>query len=315
MRAADARRVTLRLGPGGETRLAPLASWAAAITSPGGAPCGPFAPARAAGRRSLAFTAHAGHWAGRPLADRVRVVRYSSREELARAVRDGKARIALGVGAPQGLAPRLLLVLNTKRGPFARRGARRLVAAFDRTALATRFLDGALPLFSLLPSREPSSRSGNPRPFPKGRLRGSVRLAVSRDVPPLASQRVAAHLLALGLSVEVQDVPRGALAATAADARLMLWTPDVPDRGLALRELAMLLDAPKILARCDAAEAESDGAARARGLAAAEATLLERHALLPLALTAVGLTTSAELHGVRVDAAGGLILEDAWLAP
>jgi hypothetical protein len=189
------------------------------------------------------------------------------------------------------------------------------VATLDRTALAARYMQAALPLFSLLsPGDAPSSAPPEARPFPATRLSGSVKLLVAQDVPALASQRVVAHLLALGLAVEVQAVARSAVREGSADARLLLWTPDVPDAELSLRELAGLVGAADVDSLCDLASTAAGGA-RTRALAQAEAALIERHALIPLALSPLILAERPEIHDLRLDAAGGLILEDAWLAP
>jgi hypothetical protein len=139
---------------------------------------------------------------------------------------------------------------------------------------------------------------------------------VSRDVPPAASQRVVAHLTALGLRVRVVAVsPAGALEA-GTELRLLAFSPTVPDPAIALEELLALgPPSPALAARLDAAWLEMDPARRLAGLAQAEDALRREGAIVPIGQMPVRFGGSPTAHGARVDATGRLSLEDAWVEP
>jgi hypothetical protein len=138
-----------------------------------------------------------------------------------------------------------------------------------------------------------------------------VVLRVSPDVPASASQRVVAHLSALGL--DVQAVPA---AAAAGQSRLFIWYPEVAEAGLALEELdAIAGTSPDVRAALDAAEAERDTDRRRAWLQRGEEALRARHVLVPLARMPLPLSPRPGVHGLRATATGALVAEDAWIEP
>jgi hypothetical protein len=156
-----------------------------------------------------------------------------------------------------------------------------------------------------------------PAPTPAPALSGAVRLAVDRSVAPTVSQRVVAHLTALGLEVSAVPLPGPEARAARTEARLLLLVPEVPEAALALREVLALapVPLPEAVAALDAADAEPDLDRRRRHLHRAEQALREGALLVALASVPVSFTVRAGIHGARVDAAGRLVLEDAWREP
>jgi MarR-like DNA-binding transcriptional regulator SgrR of sgrS sRNA len=324
----DSRQVVLRFAspPAARTPwgqwgppLATLASPAAAITSAGGAGAGPFVPTLFVPGQRLGGTAFAGHPRGRPYLDRVQVEAFPDPTALAAQARAGRVDLAAGEGGVEALAASVLLVLDPRRPPFDRPGARAAVAAaIDRAALMGRLVVGGTPSSDLLPPsllRPPAPRPavGVPRFAP---LSGAVTLAVSRDVPPVVSQRVLAHLAALGLRVRVVPVtPADALTARS-ELRLLAFVPEVPEPALALEEvIALAPPPPAALERLEAARREADPARRLALLAEAHDALRGEGAIIGLGQAPVRFGGRARVHGARVDGAGRLVLEDAWVEP
>src|SRR5262249_4800039 len=132
-------------------------------------------------------------------------------------------------------------------------------------------------------------------------------------------QRIVAYLGELGLDVSVRTMPRGLLRVTAVplQLRLMLWTPEVAEPGLALREAAELAtgSGTELAAAVDEADREMDPARRRLLLQRAEAGLRPRALLLPLAWVPTSFRIQPKLHGVRLEATGEPVLEDAWVEP
>jgi ABC-type transport system substrate-binding protein len=338
--AVDPHRVVVRLlsgssgpsaSPGSSAApgaLAPLASPAAAITSSTGAGAGPFLPALFVPGKRLLVTAFPGHVRGRPYLDRVLVTALPDPASLAAEARTGRVDLAAGEPGVFALAASLLLVLDPRRSPFDRPEARAAVSdAIDRTALMGRLIPGGRPSIDLLPQLvwppggapplgEAPPSPGEPPPVRAARLSGAVVLSVSREVPPAASQRVVAHLTALGLRVRVVAVsPAEAIAATT-ELRLLAFSPSVPEPALALDELlAVGPPLPAVAARLEAARLQVDPAQRLAGIAQAEEALRREGAIVPLGQMPVRFGGSAAAHGARVDTAGRLILEDAWVEP
>ncbi|MBI3932026.1 MAG: hypothetical protein HY317_01300 [Acidobacteria bacterium] len=313
--APDPLHVVLRLVEERPLPLAPLAARAAAITSSAGAGCGPFVPTVATpGRWSL--TAFGAHVRGRPYLDRLQLVAAADRAALGADLASGRVDAAPGEPGVSSLAGTLLLVLDPSRPPFHRPDARAAVdAGLDRADLVRHFLPGGDAAPSLLvPGLLPPLGLGPPAP---GAARsGRITLVVAQDVPPRVSQRVVAHLGAAGLEVAVSALPPAEALKTPAQARLLLWSPEVPEAGLALAEMAAL--APPV----DAAEQALLAAARERNLDRrrvllhrAEAALRENRVLVPLASAPVSVGVRPGLHGVSVDLGGRVLLEDAWLEP
>jgi ABC-type transport system substrate-binding protein len=329
LNALDPHRIVIRLVSASPASLAPLASPAAAITSSTGAGAGPFVPALFVPGQRLAVTAFPGHVRGRPYLDRVLVTALPDPATLAAEARTGRVELAAGEPGVFALAASLLLVLDPRRSPFDRPEARAAVSeAIDRTALMGRLVPGGRPSIDLLPqlvwpqggarpsAGEAPPSPGEPPPVRAARLSGAVVLSVSREVPPAASQRVVAHLTALGLRVRVVAVsPAEAIAATT-ELRLLAFSPSVPDPALALDELlAVGPPLPAVAARLEAARLQVDPAQRLAGIAQAEDALRREGAIVPIGQMPVQFGGSPTAHGARVDAAGRLILEDAWVEP
>jgi MarR-like DNA-binding transcriptional regulator SgrR of sgrS sRNA len=324
--ALDPHRLVLRLASASPASLVPLASPAAAITSPAGAGTGPFLPTLFVPGQRLVVTAFPGHVRGRPYLDRVLVTAFPDPASLAAEARAGRVDLAAGeqsASQPGVLAQAasLLLVLDPRRAPFDRPEARAAVrSAIDRELLMGRLVPGGRPSNDLLPplvwpSARPPASQDEP-PAGRASLSGAATLSVSRDVPPAASQRVVAHLTALGLRVRVVAVsPAGALEA-GTELRLLAFSPTVPDPAIALEELLALgPPSPALAARLDAAWLEMDPARRLAGLAQAEDALRREGAIVPIGQMPVRFGGSPTAHGAHVDATGRLILEDAWVEP
>jgi ABC-type transport system substrate-binding protein len=309
-------RVVLRFTETLALPLAPLASPAAAVTGAGGAGCGPFVPTVWLPGRRLVLTAFGAHVRGRPYLDRVEVTAVANPSAPGAQAPPGRLDLALGRPGASTLAATLLLVLDPGRSPFREPAARELVArTMDGSALS-RLVPGAESTASLLAPAllPPLGAEAPPRP---GSLPGACTLAVATDVPPLASQRVVAHLQALGLGVRVLPSPPETAQAVPAEARLLLWSPEVPEAALALEELASLAPAapPAARAALDEAAAEPDVDRRRALLHRAEGALRTEHVLVPLSAVPVAFGGGRGVHDFDVDLAGRLVLEDAWVEP
>jgi ABC-type transport system substrate-binding protein len=314
--ARGASAVVLRFDSARPLPLAPLAALAAAITSSGGAGSGPFAPAGVIPGRRASFAAAAMHVRGRPYIDRVELTAVAE-AALAAELQSGRLDLAAG-GRGGPLASVLLLAIDSTRPPFDRPAARAAVAAaVDRANLVHHLLPGGESDTLLLPPLLLPPLPAEPvAPAPPG-PRAQVTLVVSREVPSLVSQRVVAHLSDLGLQVIAQ--PRSAsrvLEGPPATLRLWLWSPEVAEPGLALRELAALVPPQAEVAQAlDAADAELDLDRRRALLHRAEAALRRAGVLVPLAAVPTSYRAAPRLRDVRVDTAGRILLEDAWWEP
>ena len=314
--APDAKRIVLRFAQAPALPLAPLASTAAAVTGPSGAGAGPFVPAAPVPGRRLALTAFAGHVRGRPYLDRVEVVDLPDASSVPSEMASGRIDVAPGEPGITRLAATLLLILDPSRPPFDRPATRAAVAAaIDRGDLVRHLLPGGDPAPSLLvPALLPPLGLGEAPAT--GRVTGTATLAVSLDVPPVASQRVVAHLTTLGLRVAVVPSSPASVLAAPTHARLSMWSPEVPEAGLALAELAALAHSgPASRAELAAALDESDPARRRVRLHRAEAALRSEWVLVPLASVPVSCRMRPGLHGAAIDLGGRLVLEDAWVDP
>jgi hypothetical protein len=307
---ADPLTVVLRLREASPSALSYLAAHAAAITSARGAGAGPFVPTTASPMRGrAAFVAFGGHVRGRPFLDGVALHAAGSAPSG-----EGPAAITPAVG-PGPLAATLLLVLDPAHPAFARVGPRRdVAAAIDRADLVRNFVPGGalatspLPR-SLLPAAPEAEPAARRRP-----LAGAIVVAVSSEVPAVISQRVVAYLEAAGLHASALETPPEKVWTTPAAARLVAWTPEVPDPLLALDELAGLVSwgGRDALAR---AMAESDRDGREALLHRAEAALRDQAIVLPLAALPLGYRSRPGVHGIYVDAGGRIRLESAWVEP
>jgi ABC-type transport system substrate-binding protein len=314
--APDPSHLVIRTSGPTALPLAPLASPAAAVTSTSGVGCGAFVPTLSLPGRRLVFTAFPGHVRGRPYLDGLQVVGVADPSALRAEGPSGHLDLVPGSGGPSALAATLLFVLDPSRGPFDQPTARRAaVASIDRVDLVRNLLPGADPGPSLVvPDLLPPL--GRAVAAPRGIASGSLVLAVGKDVPPLVSQRVVAHLTDVGFEVQVVPTSPSTLFAVPAAARLALWTPEVAEPGLALEELAAL--APPVAEVRDALAAaarETDPDARRRLIHRAESALRDEGVLVPLASVPVSVASRPGIHGARVDLSGRLLLEDAWLEP
>jgi hypothetical protein len=132
----------------------------------------------------------------------------------------------------------------------------------------------------------------------------------------MASQRVVAHLTALGLEVRALAVAPDLVLDDAAAARLFFWAPEVPEPFLALAELGDRVSAAPTVRETLASIADEVDADRRRlALHAAEESLREAHVLVPLAVQAVPVQAGRTIHDVRTDLAGRVLVEDAWVEP
>ncbi len=261
----------------------------------------------------LEAVAAAGHVRGRPYLDAVTLLASADPQADLQA---GRADVASGEGpSARSLAATLLLVLPPSDVLLARREQRvAIAAAVDRLDLVQHLLRGGdaapslltpglLPPLGTLPSATP------------GRLAGDLALTVATDVPPLVSQRVIALLGAQGLRVTVTALAAGA-ARRAAGARLLLWIPEVAEPELALRELAALAGSSAAHAsELDACARLADPDRRRARLHRVEAALRDDHVLVPLASAPVSFRSRHGVHGLTVDLAAALRLEDVWTEP
>lgn len=314
--APDPGHLVLRFAEPRALPLAPLAAPAAAVTGTRGAGCGPFLPLAPTPGKRIRLTAFAGHVRGRPYLDAVDVVDAAGAEAAEAEFGAGRIDVLPGGDGPSSLSASLILALDASRPPFDRPEARETVsAALDRADIVRVLLPGgdAAPTLLVPGLLPPMVAYAYVRGAP---LDASVRMAVGMDVPPLVSQRIVASLGAVGLRVEAVAVaPADAMTASEA-ARLFLWSPEVPEAGLALHELAAL--APRVAEveeALTAAGRELDLDRRRALLHAAEAALREQDRLIPVASVPVSFRARGGVHGLRVDLSGRLMLEDAWREP
>jgi MarR-like DNA-binding transcriptional regulator SgrR of sgrS sRNA len=314
----DDARLVLRFRVSTAVPLAALASPAAAIVSGRGAGAGPFVPTTPPSGRGLRATAFGRHVRGRPFLDVVRLI-VGPADRGARS--DGADADVTSTAPPLPPATGLLLLLlDPAAPPLASGRARALIAAsVDRAQLARHFLPGGEPAEALLaptllpPLPPPSAPSPRATASPAS-VAGRVVLRVASDVPQSASQRVVAHLTALGL--EVQAIPAPAAAVAAGQPRLLVWYPEVAEAGLALEELAALAGWPApVRTALEAADAVRDFDRRRAELQRIEETLRGTHVLVPLARLPLPLGGRSGVHALRVTASGALVVENAWVEP
>jgi ABC-type transport system substrate-binding protein len=265
----------------------------------------------------LGFTAFAGHLGGRPFLDAAHVAVAAPRAQLSE-LQAGRID-AFAAHAP-GSDPcvTLLLVLDPARPPFHDPDARTAVReALDVQGLVQNFWSDAEAARGLLaPTLLAPEVPASPRPRGAApTLRGTVTLRVGSDVPPLVSQRVVAHLQDLGLEVAAAAVPPREVWTGRAHARLVLWSPEVAEPGLALQELLSLGEGKA--AEGLLAEAwETRDAARRRGLLDQAQSALRAHAVVvPVAWVPVAWRARDGVQGLRVARDGRPVVEDAWRQP
>lgn len=314
--ARGAGTVVLRFDVARPLPLAPLAAMAAAVTSSGGAGAGPFAPAGVIPGRRASFAAAAMHVRGRPYVDRVELFAVPE-TSLAAELQSGRLDLAPG-GRGGPLASVLLLAIDPTRPPFDRLPARAAVAAaVDRENLVRHLIPGGESDTLLLPPSLLAPLPPEPAAPASPGLHAQATLVVSREVPSLVSQRVVAHLSDLGLQVIAQPrSPARVVEGPPAALRLWLWSPEVAEPGLALRELAaMAPPEPELQQALAAAEGELDLDRRRALLHRVEAALRRACVLVPLAAVPASFRAAPRLRDVRVDSAGRILIEDAWWEP
>jgi MarR-like DNA-binding transcriptional regulator SgrR of sgrS sRNA len=301
LEVAEGDRLLLRLLRPSSSVLSALTSPAAAVRSDGGGGAGPFSPVLEVPGRRLLARAHPKHVRGRPFLERVLLV--------ARA-RDPLAEAGFAFSGATNAQASLLLLLDASKPPFDSRAARAAVSAvIDRADLARRVAGAAPKLaFSELQPAAPERPAVRVTP-------ARFQLLVEQDVPPAASQRLVAWLASIGLRADVLAVSGGEVRASSAAARLLLFLPEVRDPVLLLRETAALARRFDLAASLDAADAEPDLVRRLALLREIEERLLAERTLLPLASLPVGVAAPEGTHGLRFDAVGRLVLEDAWREP
>jgi MarR-like DNA-binding transcriptional regulator SgrR of sgrS sRNA len=313
--ALDEARLVLRFRVPTAVPLAPLASPAAAIVSGRGAGAGPFVPTTPPSARGVSATAFGRHVRGRPFLDVVRLIavppdRAARSEGLA-------ADVAASATPLPPAAGLLLLLLDPAAPPLADGRVRALIAAsVDRAQLARHFLPGGEAAENLLaPTLLPALPIPPPRVPPgPASVSGRLVLRVSSDVPQSASQRVVAHLSALGLEVQAVAAP---VASTAPGSpRLVVWYPEVAEAGLALEELAALAgSAAAVHTALEAADSVRDFDRRRADLQRIEESLRATHVLVPLARLPLPLGARSGVHALRATASGALVVENAWVEP
>ncbi len=311
----DETRIVLRFRAPMALPLAALASPAAAVVSSRGAGAGPFAPTTPVSARGLSAVAFGRHVRGRPFVDVVRLVAPGPD----RGPGDpGGADVSASSPPLPPAAGTLMLVLDPGVPAFADGRTRALVAAsVDRAQLVRRFLPGGEPADVLVSSLllPPWPAAASPAPAGPASLSGRITLRVGSDVPASASQRVVAHLAALGAEVQATAVPAAVAATESGQARLVLWYPEVPEPGLALEELAAIADSREAREALAAADLERNADRRRAGLLRAEEALRASDILVPLARLPLRLGPRPGVHGLRATAAGILVVEDAWIEP
>jgi hypothetical protein len=125
-----------------------------------------------------------------------------------------------------------------------------------------------------------------------------------------------ASLGAVGLRVEARAVPPFQARTAPTAARLLLWSPEVAEAGLALHELLAWVPGLAAADEALAAAGRESGLDRRRALLhRAEAALRAENRLVPVASVPVSFLTRTGVHDVRVDLSGRLVLEDAWREP
>lgn len=309
--AVDGRHVLLRFSAEQASPPPELSAPAAAITNAEGAGCGAFALAHVVRGERAALLAFDRHVRGRPFLDGVEIIRYADQAAMRLAREQGKIQAALGEPGATPRVARLLLLLDTERDPFRAVTARRRVArAFDRDALVRHFMPEAQAACRLLPSAT-ATCDASPRLDASNRPDVPLLLNVDSTLHPLASQRAVAHLVALGYRVNVVPLSPDAVVSTPADARLLLWCPEVDEPLLALHELALLAGTlkPQQLA---AFATEAAHGPRHATLDEQERGALAASAVVPLALAPLAAIGAGSV-GVNVAPTGALLLESAWL--
>jgi hypothetical protein len=187
------------------------------------------------------------------------------------------------------------------------------VASIDARSLVDHLVPGGEARTGVAPPLLLPPLESGPTPA-RGAVTGSLEIAVSRDVPAPVSQRVLACLSDLGLDARVRPLEPGQALTAPAAARLLWWSPEVAEPGLALREAASLLPGADRTA-LDAAERERDPDRRRALLHRADLALRASWTLVPLAAVPLPFRARASVHGLRADPAGALVFEDAWPEP
>jgi hypothetical protein len=187
---------------------------------------------------------------------------------------------------------------------------RRVARAFDRDALVRHFIPQAQAVCRLLPTATQTCDAPARLEAPN-RPDVPLLLNVDSTLPPLASQRVVAYLVALGFRVNVVVLPPDAVVSTPADARLLLWCPEVGEPLVALHELALLSGTLKPQ-QLTALAAEAAHGPHHAAIDEQERGVLATCAVVPLALAPLAAIGPTPV-GIDVSSAGLLLLENTWL--
>ncbi len=273
--APDARHVVLRFREPQPEALLPLASAAAAVTSPSGAGAGPFLPTHRVPGQRLALTAFTEHVRGRPYLDRLTLAVVADEGRRAADVATGRADAALDAGSsPAGASAfaTLVLALDATRPPFHAPAARAAIAAAAQAADVPAFVPGAVSIAAASPAR------GALPPL------GPLAMTVADDVPAAASQRLTAVLESLGVLLRIEARSPDAARSANTPLRLLLEAPETPGGTAAAAERRAL----------------------SRGI---------EGAALPLAALPRRLAMASRLHGAHLGPDGAARVEDAWIAP
>ncbi len=282
---------------------------------------------------TLSLNAFAGHVRGRPYLDQIDVYALPDSATLRTELAGGRIEAAFdaaldthapgtsgwaGAASESGTpAAVLLLVLDATHAPFERPETRAAaVAALDRAALVRPFIPGGEVWSALLPAALLASLPAPPALPPVEPSAARLMLAIANDVAPTISQRVVALLSEGGFDVRLAARRTAGARRVPPDARLLLFVPEVAEAGLALHELAALgLASPEAEQDLAAARLETGLDRRRAWLLAAEQALRADGTRVALAALPLRVAGAAKLHGLRLDAAGRLLAEDAWRAP
>jgi MarR-like DNA-binding transcriptional regulator SgrR of sgrS sRNA len=297
--------------------LVPLTAHTAAITGANGAGCGPFIPLNLNPRQGITLLAFADHVRGRPFIDRIRIDLHRDAAAVRAAFDGGLLGLGLGSGGDAKLSGTLILILDGSKPPFNQSALRILLRkTLDRKTLTRKFIPGGEPAPGLLlPELLASPES--PYPFKTTAVSSEkITLAVSDDVPPLASQRVVAHLASLGLSVRIEVVGSSDKRPSSCHAQLTVFWPEVADPFLALHELRSKVSATgSINQALEMAHRETDERRRLAHLSAVQNEILASGVVVPIAYISTSCVAAPHLHGLRWSRGSELLLEDAWIAP
>ena len=212
-------------------------------TGASGSGAGPFVPGARTPRR-LELAAFSGHVRGRPYLDRVAVVALGDRDAAQAELDAGRAHVALGTAAEASRPRRCSCSSSTRASaPLDRAdGAAGPVASVDGRTLVDHLVPGGdarTALAAAPPVDARSSRHARPRACPSRAARDRRRPRRPAGRQPARAWPVS-PTWASTRRVRPMDAPADARSARPR-ARLLWWSPEVAEAGLALRELVALV--------------------------------------------------------------------------